>query len=148
MLRVAGADEPEAAVLSGPEDEIVVTEQPECYPDVTGGEGGDIGADQYRRARRAGAQRSPHTHPEIAFALAESLDPDIPELCTMPGMVRRDRDPHSPAPIQHETTQQPRNHQPLETQRRDRADLARKAAFAGAETWRANEQDKGVPHQP
>src|SRR5215469_1254203 len=74
MPRVTGADQPEAAVLGRAEGEVMAAEQAEGRPDVTRGESRDVGANEHRRARRAGAERAAHAHPEIAASLAYRHD--------------------------------------------------------------------------
>jgi hypothetical protein len=53
-----------------------------------------------------------------------------------------------PSPISAEAAQQPRQHQPLETQGGEVADVASQAALAAAERRRAGEHDEMPPHQP
>jgi len=50
MPRVASANQPEAAVLGRAEGEVMAAEQAEGRPDVTDGEGRDVGANEHRRA--------------------------------------------------------------------------------------------------
>ena len=148
MPRVAGADQPEAAVLGRAEGEVMASEQAEGRPDVTHGESRDVGANEHRRARRAGAERAAHAHPEIAAALTDSRDRRVPELCAMSGHVGRDSEAQAPAPVRREAAQQSRDHDALEAQCRDRANLPRQPALPGAELRRANEQHEGALHQP
>src|SRR5437660_4498745 len=63
--RAARADQPEPAIRGRPEDDIVTPEQMERRCDVIRGERRDVGADQYRRARRARRQRPLHALAEV-----------------------------------------------------------------------------------
>ena len=148
MPRVADAGQPEPAVLGRAEREVMAAEQAEGRPDMTDGESRDVGANEYRGARRAGAERAAHAHPEITAALTDRRDHEMPELRTMAGLVGRDGEPQAPAPVRREAAQQPRDHDALEAQRRDRANLPRQPALASAELRRANEQHEGALHQP
>jgi hypothetical protein len=101
--------------------------------DVTGIKRRNIGSDEQHWTRGAGFERAAHSDPEIARALSDRLYHPAPMTGAAAGLVRRHRDPQAPAPIRCETAQQQRDHCPLETKRRDIADLAREAAFAAAE---------------
>ena len=57
----------------------------------------------------------------------------------MTGAVGRDGDAQTPSPIPAEAAQQPFQHQPLEMQSRDIADVTRQAALAATERRRARE---------
>jgi hypothetical protein len=89
-----------------------------------------------------------HTHAKVAAALLQDRDSARPETLAMAGVVGRDREVKMPAPVSAEATQQPRQHQPLETQRGEIADVAGQAALAAAERRGAREHDEVPPHQP
>jgi hypothetical protein len=89
-----------------------------------------------------------HALAEIAPALPGDRDSARPEAFAMTGMVRGDSKTQMPSPVSAEMAQQPRQHLPLETQRREIADVAGQAALAGAERRGAREYDKVPSHQP
>jgi hypothetical protein len=60
--------------------------------------------------------------------------------------VRRRREPQPPASIAPEPAQASRQHQPLEAQRGDRADIARQPLFPGAEPRQADKEDQGAAY--
>ena len=80
------------------------------------------------------AEKAAAAHPnaEIAAALANGLDSAVPMPGAMASIVRRDGDAQMPPLIWGETAQQERDHRPLETQRRDVADVSREAALASS----------------
>ncbi len=143
-----GADQPEPAILGGTEDELIPTEQAERRTDMAGGQSGNIGTDEHYRARRASKQRPSHADPKIATALADSLGLPVPTPGTMASPVRGHRNAQMPAPVRGKPAQQPRDHQPLEAQRRDIADLSGEPSLADAESRRAHKQNQVAPHQP
>jgi hypothetical protein len=85
---------------------------------------------------------------EIAAALPGDRDSARPEAFAMTGMIWRDREAQMPSPVSAEAAQQPRQHPPLEPQRREITDVAGQAALAGAERRCAREYDKVPSHQP
>jgi hypothetical protein len=136
--RAARADEPEPAVLCGAEDQIVAPEQVESGGDVTGGECGDITADEHHWSWRVGRERAAHANAEVAAALTGNCHTSAP----VPGMtacrVGCHRNTQPPAPISGEPAQQKRNHQALKAHRRNIADCPREPALAAAELRRAH----------
>src|SRR4051794_16169957 len=108
----------------------------------------DIGTDQHGRSRRAVGEGAMHPFAEIAPALPDDRDAARPETPAMTGAVRRDGDAQTPSSVSNKAAQQPPQHQPLETQRRDVADVARQAALAAAERRRTREYDHMARHQP
>jgi hypothetical protein len=66
----------------------------------------------------------------------------------MTGAVRGDGKAQPPPAVAAETAQQPRQHQPLEAERRDRADIARQPPLAGPEPRRPDEQHQMPPDHP
>ena len=68
-----------------------------------------VAADKYDGAGRAGLERAAHAYTEIAAALADRLDPGLPVPPAMASLVRRHRDPHTPAPVTGETAQHQRD---------------------------------------
>jgi hypothetical protein len=147
LSRMAGADQPEAAVFGGAEDEIVSAEEAEGGPHLAGAQRRDVGTHEHHRAR-PGAHGSPHARAEIAAALTGGLDAAMPEASPPAGDVRRHGDLQSPASVFREPAQQPRNHQPLKAQRRDIADVAREPTLAAPEKRRSDEQNETAAHQP
>src|SRR5579864_7136591 len=63
--RMPRADEPKAAIRRRAEHDIAAAEQPKSFHNVRRGECGNIGADQHRRARRAGRQGALHASAEV-----------------------------------------------------------------------------------
>jgi hypothetical protein len=62
-------------------------------------------------------------------------------------VVGRQRDPQLPAAVVPKPAQQPRNHQPLETQCRDISDAARQPPLAMPQSRDAHEQHEMAAHQ-
>src|SRR5689334_8689732 len=90
--RATCAAQPEPAIRSRPEGEIVATEQAEGLGDVMCTQGGDVGTDQHRRAGRTFGEGAPHPFAEIAPALSRDPDSAGPEPPAMTGAVGRDSD--------------------------------------------------------
>src|SRR6516162_2842776 len=129
---MAGADQPKPSILGRTENHIAVAEHAEGRSDFAGAECRDIGADQHHRTWMAGPERALHPDAEIATALAKGFDRSAPTAGA--SSIRGQCDPQAPPPIRRQTAKQHRDHQPLETLRRDIADLTRQPALADAET--------------
>src|SRR5260370_6175734 len=90
--------------------------------DMVRAERRDVGADEHRRPRRTGNEGMAHPLAEIAAALPDNRNSARPEPLALQGGVRGDREAQMPSPVSTEAKQYPRQHQPLETQRRNVAD--------------------------
>jgi hypothetical protein len=145
---MTGADEPKPAVFGGTKDNVTGAEQAKSSIDLARTESRDIGPDEHHRAGRTGSECAVHALAEIAAALAGSPDPVPPIPSAMARLVRGYDDPQAPAPVSGEPAQKQPNHQPLETYRRDVADVSREAALADSERRRADKQNEVTTHQP
>jgi hypothetical protein len=118
--------------------------------DVIRAERREIGAHQDRRSRRAAGEGALHARAKIAAALLDDWVTVRPEPPAMNCAVRRHRDPQMPPPVAPKAAQQSRQHEPLEAQRREVADIPREAPLAAAIDGRSGEQDQMTPgaHQP
>src|SRR5207248_4481687 len=97
--RPACSDQPEPAIRSRAEDEIVPAKKVECLGDVMRAKRRDIGADQHRRPGRACGKGVEHAFAEIAPALPANRDTTRPETLAIAGAVRCDGQTHMPSPV-------------------------------------------------
>ena len=126
----------------------MLSQKAERLGDMPGLDRGNIGADQHRRTRRAGSQRPPHAHADIAGALRSDRGGARPQPLARDAAVWRDREAQPPAAVAAKPARQKRQHRALEPQRRNVAGLAGQAALADPETRRAHEQHEMPPGHP
>jgi hypothetical protein len=89
-----------------------------------------------------------HADAEIATALSDGLDSIAPKPGAMASLVRGHGDPQAPAPVLSQSAKQQPDHDPLEADGGNIADLSCKPAFAGPEARCSCKQDQLAPHQP
>jgi hypothetical protein len=145
---MTGADEPKSAVFGRTKDNVTGAEQAKGSIDLARSESRNIGPDEHHRAGRIGSKGSVHALAEIAATLADGLDPVVPMPGAMASLVRGYGDPQTPAPVSGETAQKQRDHQSLETYRREVAYVSCEPALAGSENRRADKQNEMASHQP
>ena len=143
-----GADQPEPAIRSRAENEIVSPEQAKGGGDVMPADCRDVAADEQHRTARLAGDGVAHAPAEVATTLSKHLYPPAPMPGMEAGSVGRHRDTQIPAPVVDETTQQPRDHQPLEAYRREVADFVCQPALAVSQHRGAHKQHEMTPHQP
>jgi hypothetical protein len=123
-------------------------EEAESCGDMTGIKRRDVGPDKHHQTWGARFERPAHADPEIAHALPDRFDPAAPMTRATADLVGRHRNPQAPAPVLGQTTQQQRDHRPLEAKRCDIADIAREPPLTGPELWRPDEQNEGAVRHP
>src|SRR5882724_7866642 len=122
---MASPDEPKSAILGGTEHDIAIAEQAERLRYHAGIEHRDIGADQHDGTGGTALERAIHPGAQIATPLAYCPELPAPMPDAMARGVRRDGDPHAPAPVCREAAHEQRDHQPFETHCSGVADAAR-----------------------
>jgi hypothetical protein len=126
----------------------LAAEQTEGSGDVTGGECGDVAADEHHWSRRVGRERAAHANAEITAALAGNRHTSPP----VPGMtacrVRCHRNAQPPAPISGEASKKKGGHHAFEAHRRDIANRPREPALPTPQLWCAHKQHEMASHQP
>lgn len=128
------ADEPIAAIVRRAEHGIAMPERPKRARDVVARDMWHIAADDHHRPRRESARDRCHAVAEIAGSLLHDALPRRP----LPRPVGRHRQPSQPTAVG-QAAQRMREHDALNAQGVDRADVPRQTPFAGSEPRLARE---------